>query len=135
MDWFVPVKCYKKYTPAALAAALEAVIRKEMTVKDACAHYGIPFTTLNRKIRLQKWSSEKPTWTDIRIQEWQCLCSIASYLDFKIVLSVLLHDSLILVMDKQVAHNELWLVPHEREVISLCTDTTWWIFWWHLSSE
>ncbi len=128
-------KCYKKYSPAALAAACDSVLRREMALKDACAHYGIPLSTLHRKISLQRWgSSEKPTWTDIRdLAVFVFHCQLFGFQDR--TLCALTWLPYIGYGQKSSLYWVVLLVPPERGVISLCTDTTLWIFWRHLSSE
>lgn len=41
----------KAYTEEDLQKAISAVLRKDMKIGDACSHFGIPRTTLARKLQ------------------------------------------------------------------------------------
>ena len=45
---------YKQYSEENLLSAIKSVLADGMKQVDACIKYGIPFTTLTRKIRLYK---------------------------------------------------------------------------------
>lgn len=45
---------YKRYTDAQLADAIKAVVDEGMKQVDACIKYGIPFTTLTRKLSIYR---------------------------------------------------------------------------------
>lgn len=45
---------YKRYSEENLCAAIKAVVEDGARQFDACNKYGIPFTTLTRKLRLYK---------------------------------------------------------------------------------
>lgn len=45
---------YKRYSDENLCAAIKAVVQDGVRQFDACNKYGIPFTTLTRKLRLYK---------------------------------------------------------------------------------
>ncbi len=45
---------YKRYSDETLCAAIKAVIENGVKQVDACIKYGIPFTTLTRKLGLYR---------------------------------------------------------------------------------
>uniref|UniRef100_A0A0P5LCB0 Bric-a-brac-like protein n=1 Tax=Daphnia magna TaxID=35525 RepID=A0A0P5LCB0_9CRUS len=56
-DISVPVTVtpvYKRYTDAQLSSAIKAVVEEGMKQVDACIKYGIPFTTLTRKLSIYR---------------------------------------------------------------------------------
>jgi len=56
----VNFQSYKQYSEASLKQAISAVLDSGMRATDAATHFGIPLTTLTRKVRFHKESIRCP---------------------------------------------------------------------------
>lgn len=67
MSALTAVPVYKKYTEENLLAAIKAVVDEGIKQTDASAKFGVPFTTLTRKIHLyQEYGGRLPRYSTKR---------------------------------------------------------------------